>query len=62
VGFFPTLGLMQSWLQKLGSLDPRFGTDRFARCTAQFDGFSMMFYCGTQMALRQHMIFRGTKD
>jgi predicted dehydrogenase len=42
-------------------LDPRFGTDRFARCTAKFPGFSMTFYCGTQMARRQHMIFHGTK-
>lgn len=42
-------------------LDQRFGTDRFARCTAEFTGFSMTFYCGTQMARRQHMIFHGTK-
>ncbi|SEB24123.1 Gfo/Idh/MocA family protein [Paraburkholderia sartisoli] len=42
-------------------LDLRFGTDRFARCTAEFTGFSMTFYCGTQMARRQHMIFHGTK-
>jgi predicted dehydrogenase len=42
-------------------LDPRFGTDRFARCTAGFAGFSMAFYCGTQLSRRQHMIFHGTK-
>jgi predicted dehydrogenase len=42
-------------------LDPRFGTDRFARCTAEFPGFSMTFYCGTQLSRRQHMIFHGTK-
>jgi len=41
--------------------DARFGTDRFARCTAKFPGFSLTFYCGTQMARRQHMIFHGTK-
>lgn len=41
--------------------DPRFGTDRFARCTAGFPGFSMTFYCGTQLSRRQHMIFHGTK-
>jgi predicted dehydrogenase len=42
-------------------LDPRFGTDRFARCTAEFPGFSMTFYCGTQLSRRQHMIFHGSK-
>ncbi|MFM0304817.1 Gfo/Idh/MocA family oxidoreductase [Paraburkholderia sediminicola] len=42
-------------------LDPRFGTDRFARCTADFPDFSMTFYCGTQLSRRQHMIFHGTK-
>jgi predicted dehydrogenase len=42
-------------------LDPRFGTDRFARCTADFTDFSMTFYCGTQLSRRQHMIFHGTK-
>ncbi|MFM0420486.1 Gfo/Idh/MocA family protein [Paraburkholderia aromaticivorans] len=42
-------------------LDPRFGTDRFARCTAEFPKFSMAFYCGTQLSRRQHMIFHGTK-
>jgi predicted dehydrogenase len=42
-------------------LDPRFGTDRFARCTVEFPGFSLTFYCGTQMSRRQHMIFHGTK-
>jgi predicted dehydrogenase len=42
-------------------LDPRFGTDRFARCTAEFPEFSMTFYCGTQLSRRQHMFFHGTK-
>ena len=42
-------------------LDPRFGTDRFARCTATFPTFSMDFYCGTQLSRRQHMFFHGTK-
>lgn len=42
-------------------LDPRFGTDRFARCQLQFPGFTLNFYCGTQLARRQHMIFHGTK-
>ncbi|WP_321893706.1 Gfo/Idh/MocA family protein [Paraburkholderia tropica] len=42
-------------------LDPRFGTDRFARCIAEFTGFSMSFYCGTQMSRQQHMLFHGTK-
>jgi predicted dehydrogenase len=42
-------------------LDPRFGTDRFARCTAEFPDFTMTFYCGTQLSRRQHMIFHGSK-
>lgn len=42
-------------------LDPRFGTDRFARCEMQFPGFTLNFYCGTQLARRQHMIFQGTR-
>jgi predicted dehydrogenase len=42
-------------------IDPRFGTDRFARCELAFPGFRLHFYCGTQMARRQHMVFHGTK-
>ncbi|MCZ4271376.1 Gfo/Idh/MocA family protein [Maritalea porphyrae] len=37
--------------------DPAFGTDIFANCQYQFDGFDMSFYCSTQLAARQSMIF-----
>jgi predicted dehydrogenase len=67
IGVYPVVttrlatGLEPTRVHAAVSLDPRFGTDRFARCTAEFPGFSMTFYCGTQMARRQHMIFHGTK-
>lgn len=42
-------------------LDPQFGTDRFARCELDFEGFSLSFYCATQLARRQQMTFHGDK-
>lgn len=39
--------------------DPQFGTDRYASVKAEFDGFDLTFYCSTQMALRQSMVFHG---
>lgn len=39
--------------------DPEFGTDIFANCQYQFDGFDMSFYCSTQLAARQSMVFHG---
>ncbi|PHP68971.1 oxidoreductase [Zhengella mangrovi] len=41
--------------------DPGFGTDRYANVTADFGEFSLTFYCSTQMALRQSMVFHGEK-
>ncbi|GLQ17800.1 Gfo/Idh/MocA family protein [Maritalea porphyrae] len=41
--------------------DPEFGTDIFANCQYQFDGFDMSFYCSTQLAARQSMVFHGEK-
>ncbi len=41
--------------------DPKFKTDRFARVEAEFDGFSLDFYCATQLAPRQSMVFHGSK-
>jgi len=67
IGVYPVVttrlatGLEPARVHAEVSLDPRFGTDRFARCVLEFPGFSMAFYCGTQMARRQHMIFNGTK-
>jgi hypothetical protein len=44
-------------------MDPHFGTDRYASVKAEFDGFEMSFYCSTQMALRQSMVFhRGCQN
>jgi len=41
--------------------DPEFGTDIFANCQYQFEGFDMSFYCSTQLAARQSMVFHGEK-
>ncbi|MEX3010944.1 Gfo/Idh/MocA family protein [Hoeflea sp. TYP-13] len=41
--------------------DPRFGTDTYANVTADFGEFDLSFYCSTQMALRQEMLFHGEK-
>ena len=42
-------------------ISEEFGTDTFANATIQFDGFTLSFYCSTQMALHQSMVFHGTK-
>ncbi|NVH74089.1 Gfo/Idh/MocA family oxidoreductase [Paraburkholderia sp. JPY432] len=42
------------------AIDPRFGTDHYAYCTLDFAGFTSRFYCGTQLARRQQMVFHGT--
>ncbi len=41
--------------------DPRFGTDTYANISADFGDFNLDFYCSTQMALRQEMVFHGEK-
>ncbi|SNZ06530.1 Gfo/Idh/MocA family protein [Cohaesibacter gelatinilyticus] len=41
--------------------DPEFGTDIAANCRLDFDDFELSFYCATQMAARQSMIFHGDK-
>uniref|UniRef100_UPI003F501258 Gfo/Idh/MocA family protein n=1 Tax=Caballeronia sp. LjRoot34 TaxID=3342325 RepID=UPI003F501258 len=43
------------------TIDPRYGTDKLAVCNLVFPGFVLHFYCGTQLARRQHMIFHGTQ-
>lgn len=43
------------------TIDPRYGTDKLAVCDLTFAGFDLHFYCGTQLARRQHMIFHGSK-
>ncbi len=39
--------------------DRDFGTDIYANVTADFGAFDLSFYCSTQMALRQEMVFHG---
>ncbi|WP_024588128.1 Gfo/Idh/MocA family oxidoreductase [Aliihoeflea sp. 2WW] len=39
--------------------DGDFGTDIYANVTADFGTFDLSFYCSTQMALRQEMVFHG---
>jgi predicted dehydrogenase len=39
--------------------DRDFGTDIYANVTADFGAFDLTFYCSTQMALRQEMVFHG---
>jgi len=39
--------------------DRDFGTDIYANVTADFGTFDLSFYCSTQMALRQEMVFHG---
>ncbi len=39
--------------------DPDFGTDSYASVKADFGDFELSFYCSTQLALRQSMVFHG---
>ncbi|SNY90057.1 Predicted dehydrogenase [Cohaesibacter sp. ES.047] len=39
--------------------DPDFGTDIYANCQYDFGSFDMTFYCATQLANRQSMVFHG---
>lgn len=41
--------------------DPNFGTDIYANCQYDFGSFDMTFYCATQLAARQVMVFHGDK-
>lgn len=65
IGVYPTVatrfvsGREPVRLQATVERDRRFGTDIYAKVTAEFDGFDMSFYCSTQMAARQLMVFHG---
>jgi predicted dehydrogenase len=67
IGVYPVVttriatGLEPLRVQAEVDIDPRFGTDRYAHCTMEFDGFSARFYCGTQLGRRQQMMFHGTQ-
>lgn len=41
--------------------DENFGTDIYSTVKADFGSFDLSFYCSTQMALRQFMVFHGEK-
>ncbi|PWW00200.1 putative dehydrogenase [Hoeflea marina] len=65
IGVYPTVvtrfstGKEPVRVQATVERDPTFGTDRYASVKAEFDGFELTFYCSTQMALRQTMVFHG---
>ncbi|MCY0093065.1 Gfo/Idh/MocA family protein [Hoeflea ulvae] len=65
IGVYPTVATRFSTgkepLRVQGSVefDPDFGTDRYANVNADFGDFTLSFYCSTQMAARQLMVFHG---
>ncbi|WP_421779077.1 Gfo/Idh/MocA family protein [Hoeflea sp.] len=67
IGVYPTVstrfstGSEPQRVQATVERDPEFGTDRYASVKADFGDFEMSFYCSTQMALRQLMVFHGDK-
>lgn len=66
IGVYPTVstrlatGTEPQRVQATVERDPQFGTDRYASVKADFGAFELSFYCATQMALRQHMVFHGS--
>ena len=48
-------------VQAVVERDEKFGTDIYASVKADFGSFELGFYCSTQMALRQFMVFHGTE-
>jgi len=67
IGVYPTVatrfstGKEPTRLQATVERDPKFGTDVYASVKAEFEGFDLTFYCATQMAARQMMVFHGDK-
>ena len=65
IGVYPTVttrfatGAEPMRVEATVERDPDFGTDRYASVKADFGGFELSFYCSTQMALRQSMVFHG---
>jgi predicted dehydrogenase len=65
IGVYPTVttrfvtGQEPVRVQAVVERDPDFGTDRYASVKADFGEFELSFYCSTQMALRQSMVFHG---
>lgn len=67
IGVYPTVvtrfvtGLEPKRVQANVNFDSTFKTDSYSSIKAEFDSFELSFYVSTQMALRQHMVFHGTK-
>ena len=65
IGVYPTVatrfstGLEPQRVRAEVERDPQFGTDIYANVSADFGAFNLDFYCSTQMALRQEMLFHG---
>ena len=65
IGVYPTVttrfstGKEPLRVQATVEMDPVFGTDRYASVKADFGAFELSFYCSTQMAARQSMVFHG---
>jgi predicted dehydrogenase len=65
IGVYPTVttristGVEPVRVQASVERDENFGTDRYAVVRADFGKFDLTFYCSTQMALRQSMVFHG---
>lgn len=65
IGVYPTVvtrmttGREPLRVQATVERDPDFGTDRYASVKADFGDFELTFYCATQMAARQSMVFHG---
>ena len=67
IGVYPTIvtrfvtGTEPIRVQATVEFDPKFKTDRYASVKADFEHFELSFYVSTQMALRQNMVFHGSK-
>ncbi|MEO4043824.1 Gfo/Idh/MocA family oxidoreductase [Hoeflea sp. CAU 1731] len=67
IGVYPTVttrivtGKEPARVRSTVTRDPNFGTDVYANVSADFGDFNLDFYCSTQLALRQHMVFHGEK-
>ena len=67
IGVYPTVatrivtGKEPVRVQATVERDPTFGTDIYSSVKADFGDFELGFYCSTQMAARQSMVFHGDK-
>jgi predicted dehydrogenase len=67
IGVYPTVstrfvtGKEPLRVQSTVERDEKFGTDIYSSTKADFGDFQLTFYCSTQMALRQLMVFHGEK-